>query len=67
MENQMTLHHNKELFSELITRTSEMLKMPEIYIEKDYWVTYILFALSQMDADIQTIEESILILKGRLQ
>jgi hypothetical protein len=53
MENQMTLHHNKELFSELITRTSEMLKMPEIYIEKDYWVTYILFALSQMDADIQ--------------
>jgi hypothetical protein len=53
MENQMTLHHDKELFSELITRTSEMLKMPEIYIEKDYWVTYILYALSQMDANIQ--------------
>ena len=53
MENHMTLHHNQELFSELIVRTSEMLKMPEIYIEKDYWVTYILYALSQMDADIQ--------------
>ena len=53
MENHMTLHHNQELFSELIVRTSEMLKMPEIYIEKDYWVTYILYALSQMDVDIQ--------------
>jgi len=30
-----------------------MFGMPEIYIEKDYWVTYILHTLSQLDADIQ--------------
>ena len=45
----MTLHDNKELFSELIVQTSELLGMPEIYIEKDYWVTYILHRLSQID------------------
>ncbi len=45
----MTLHNNQELFSELITQTSELLGIPEIYIEKDYWVTYVLHSLSELD------------------
>ena len=36
----MTLHHNRELFSEVVIQTAQMMGLPEIYIEKDYWVTY---------------------------
>jgi len=49
MEDTMTLHTNQELFEELITRTSEQLGIPEVYIEKDYWVTMILHSLSKLD------------------
>ena len=50
----MTLHDNKALFSELIVQTSKLLGMPEIYIEKDYWVTYILHRLSQIDEETRS-------------
>jgi predicted nucleotidyltransferase component of viral defense system len=46
MADYMTLHENKEDFSALVTRTSEYLKIPEFFIEKDYWVTYLLRNLS---------------------
>lgn len=46
MENYMTLHQNKELFSELLIHTAQMVGLPEVYIEKDYWVTYMLKRLS---------------------
>ena len=46
MENSMTLHQNKELFSELLIQTAQMVGLPEVYIEKDYWVTYVLKRLS---------------------
>ena len=42
----MTLHNNKELFQELIEATAKELNLPSLYIEKDYWVTYILRNLS---------------------
>ena len=45
----MTLHTNKELFSEVVIQTAQMMGLPEIYIEKDYWVTYILKRLSQSE------------------
>lgn len=49
MEDRMTLHTDQALFEELITRTSEQLGIPEVYIEKDYWVTMVLRSLSQLD------------------
>ncbi len=53
MEDTMTLHTNEELFAELITRTSEQLGIPEVYIEKDYWVTLLLHSLSNLEKDIK--------------
>lgn len=41
----MNLHKNKELFQEAIIATAQRMKIPEIYIEKDYWVTYALYLI----------------------
>ena len=35
----MKLHENEELFRDAITATAQQINLPEIYIEKDYWVT----------------------------
>jgi len=35
----MKLHQNQELFKTSITVTSQTYGIPEVYIEKDYWVT----------------------------
>ncbi|QEC78974.1 nucleotidyl transferase AbiEii/AbiGii toxin family protein [Mucilaginibacter ginsenosidivorax] len=35
----MTLHNNPELFKDAITATAQQMKIAEIYVEKDYWVT----------------------------
>lgn len=35
----MTLHENKELYNDAILATAQQKAIPEIYIEKDYWVT----------------------------
>jgi len=45
----MTLHLDKKLFKELIDATALNLNLPYLYIEKDYWVTYILKNLSNSD------------------
>lgn len=42
----MYLHENKQLFEEVISSTSELLNKPEQVVEKDYYVTMILKALS---------------------
>ena len=39
----MKLHLNKELFQDAVIATSQQKGIREIYIEKDYWVTYALF------------------------
>jgi hypothetical protein len=39
----MILHQNKELFVNYIRNTAQQMKIPAIYVEKDYWVTYALF------------------------
>jgi len=49
----MTLHTDKELFSEIITSTSAQLGIPEVYIEKDYWVSLILYSLSNLDEEMR--------------
>ncbi|PWJ60370.1 nucleotidyltransferase AbiEii toxin of type IV toxin-antitoxin system [Dyadobacter jejuensis] len=35
----MNLHENEELFRDAVTITAQHMHLPEIYIEKDYWVT----------------------------
>lgn len=41
----MKLHLNKSLFEESIRKTAKLYGISEIYIEKDYWVTFALFIL----------------------
>lgn len=45
----MKLHDNKELFQEAILATSQKMGIPEIYIEKDYWVTFVLYQIFHSD------------------
>jgi len=42
----MTLHENKEAFSNAIRAASDHLGIREIFVEKDYWVTFLLKRLS---------------------
>jgi predicted nucleotidyltransferase component of viral defense system len=45
MEYRMKLHENKILFRQAIQSTADQLKLPPIYVEKDYWVTLALFKI----------------------
>jgi predicted nucleotidyltransferase component of viral defense system len=38
----MKLHEDKTLFLQAVRAAAQQIKIPEIYIEKDYWVTYTL-------------------------
>ena len=39
----MKLHENQELFRDAVIATAQQKGIREIYVEKDYWVTYALF------------------------
>ncbi len=41
----MKLHENKELFRDAIIATSQLKGIAEIYVEKDYWVTFALHSI----------------------
>ena len=41
----MTLHENKQLFRQAVQFTAQQKGIPEIYVEKDYWVTYALHTI----------------------
>ena len=45
----MKLHENKEAFRAAIRAASNHFNIREIFVEKDYWVTFILKRLSQSD------------------
>lgn len=45
----MRLHENKELFQDAVVATSQQLSIKEIYVEKDYWVTFALFHIFKND------------------
>lgn len=48
MENRfMKLHLNQELFNDALEATAQALKIDVLYVEKDYWVCYVLKAISQ--------------------
>lgn len=38
----MHLHQNKELFKDAVLAASQHFSIPEIYVEKDYWVALVL-------------------------
>lgn len=41
----MKLHKNKNLFRQAVQATAVQINIPEIYVEKDYWVVYALHAI----------------------
>lgn len=41
----MRLHENKQLFRQSVQFTAQQMNIPDIYVEKDYWVMYVLFAI----------------------
>lgn len=49
----MKLHENEELFQDAVVATAQMLDIPEIFVEKDYWVTLVLHKIFHSDmADV---------------
>lgn len=51
----MRLHENKELFQDAVVATSQQLGIKEIYVEKDYWVTFALFNIFKNDIGKETV------------
>lgn len=41
----MKLHLDKTIFRQAVQFTADQMKIPAIYIEKDYWVTYALYTI----------------------
>jgi len=41
----MNLHTNKQLFQDAVIATAQRFNIPEIYIEKDYWVAVALYSI----------------------
>ncbi|MCC7297172.1 MAG: nucleotidyl transferase AbiEii/AbiGii toxin family protein [Bacteroidia bacterium] len=51
----MNLHENKILFRQAVQFTADQMKIPAIYVEKDYWVTYTLFTIFNSDIGKDTV------------
>ncbi len=51
----MNLHKNKKLFRDAIVATSQRLNIPEIYVEKDYWVTVALHTIFHSDISKEAV------------
>ncbi len=51
----MNLHKNNELFKEAVTATAQKFNIPEIYVEKDYWITLALKLIFQSDVGKEII------------
>ena len=51
----MKLHGNKELFQDAVTASSQQKGIPEIYVEKDYWVTLALHAIFNNEICKETV------------
>lgn len=51
----MKLHENKILFRQAVQFTTDQMKIPAIYVEKDYWVTYALYTIFNNDIGKDTV------------
>ena len=38
----MKLHEDKKLFTQAVLYTAQQMKIKELYVEKDYWVCFVL-------------------------
>jgi hypothetical protein len=47
MEDLMNLHENSGVFEDAIRAASDHLGIRTVFVEKDYWITYLLFRLSK--------------------
>jgi predicted nucleotidyltransferase component of viral defense system len=51
----MKLHSNPKLYKQAVRFTSEKIGLPEIYIEKDYWLCLVLKAIYSEDIGNQVV------------
>ena len=51
----MKLHENKTLFNQAVRFTAQKLDILDIYVEKDYWVTFALKIIFSSEAADYTI------------
>lgn len=51
----MTLHQNTSLFRDAIRFTAQQINLKPEYIEKDYWVTYVLFTIFNNEIGHDTV------------
>jgi hypothetical protein len=51
----MKLHENKTLFRQAVQFTADQMKIPAIYVEKDYWGTYALFTIFNNEIGKDTV------------
>jgi Nucleotidyl transferase AbiEii toxin, Type IV TA system len=55
MEYSMKLHEDIKLFRQAVQFTADQMKIPTIYVEKDYWVTYALFTIFNNEIGKDTV------------
>jgi len=51
----MKLHENKTLFRQAVQFTADQMRIPAIYVEKDYWVTYALYTIFNNEIGKETV------------
>lgn len=51
----MKLHLNRVLFANYIRATAQQMRIPAIYVEKDYWVTFALFTIFNNEIGKDTV------------
>ncbi len=51
----MKLHKNKNLFRQAFQFTADQMKIPDNYVEKDYWVAYALFTIFNNEIGKDTV------------
>jgi hypothetical protein len=55
MEYKMILHLNKQQFRQAVQFTAQQMNIPAIYVEKDYWVTFVLHTIFHHPIGKETI------------
>jgi predicted nucleotidyltransferase component of viral defense system len=51
----MKLHTDIKLFSDSIRITSQQMKIKDVFVEKDYWITLVLSQLAKSEYASQTV------------
>lgn len=67
----MNLHEDNEAFAELVEVAAEFIGLPQVYVEKDYWVTKALKYLSDLVygelPDMEEIADALAFLQEHLK